>query len=452
MPTDLPRKIVTAAKEQIQRLRRASSETLRRIAAAAKLQIRALKSDPVGTLRRDSTAARTQIQELQRQPKRLTKAGLAILVLATLAAATPWLSLSRLMHAYLIGVCFWLSISLGALFFVVLQHLTRARWSVVVRRIAELIASTLPTTGWLMLPIVVPLLFGSASLYKWNDQAIREADPLVIVKAPYLNAPFFTLRCVIYFVAWSAMARFYLRKSTEQDRTNDFAPTQSMRFWSGPCMLIFAITVNFAAFDWLMSLDPHWFSTIFGVYFFAGCAVAIFAAIPLAAAVLQGQGAIQNEITTEHYHDLGKLLFGFTFFWAYIAFSQFLLIWYANIPEETVWFLRRQQHGWQYVAVVLIMGHFALPFFGLMSRASRRNRSVLTAWAMVLLVMHWVDLYWVAMPSASPKSAWPGMVELFTLVGVGAIWTASLLQRLDGAVLIPTGDPYLAESLEFHNV
>ena len=217
-------------------------------------------------------------------------------------------------------------------------------------------------------------------------------------------------------------------------------------------MIAFAATVNFATFDWLMSLDPHWFSTIFGIYFFAGAVVAVFATLTLVSALLQRFGYLDRAITVEHYHDLGKLLFGFMFFWAYIAFSQFLLIWYANIPEETVWYLHRQQHGWQYVGILLIAGHFLLPFFGLMSRSARRNQSVLVFWSVFLLAMHWVDLYWLVIPTVSPERVSLGAMELLTLLGIGAIWVGAFAGKLEGTALVPTGDPHLGESLAFHNV
>ena len=393
-----------------------------------------------------------KIQDLGVLPARITTLGLAVLAIAFGLGLWSSIGLTRLMHAYLLSVSFFLSISLGALFFVVLQHLTAASWSVAIRRIAELLTSAIPTLGLLMLPIVVPMLFGSAHLYSWNDETLRASDQLIQGKAPYLNASFFALRCLLYFAVWIVIANYYRGKSQQQDTTADLAVSANMRKWSGPAMIAFAATINFAAFDWLMSLDPHWFSTIFGIYFFAGCAVAVFATLTIVTALLQRFGLVTEVITTEHYHDLGKLLFGFTFFWAYIAFSQFLLIWYANIPEETVWFLHRQQHGWQFIGLLLIGGHFLLPFFGLMSRSSRRNRASLLFWSVFLFVMHWVDLFWLITPSASPESVSIGLAEVLTLIGVGTICVATILRQAESKPLVPTGDPALAKSLAFHNV
>jgi hypothetical protein len=281
---------------------------------------------------------------------------------------------------------------------------------------------------------------------------VRRSDPLIQGKVAYLNAPFFAIRCVLYLSAWILLARFYLRNSLRQDTTADPSLTAQMRRWSGPSLILFALTVNFAAFDWLMSLDAHWFSTIFGVYYFAGCAVAIFAALPLAVVWLQRNGYLAPQVTTEHYHDLAKLLFGFIFFWAYIAFSQYLLIWYANIPEETGWFYVRQHGGWQYVSLLLIFGHFLIPFLGLMSRSVRRHRPTLVFWCVFMLAMHWIDLFWLVMPTASPDSAVPAATDILCLLGVGALWLASVLRVAPSVRLLPTGDPHLQDSLAFHNV
>lgn len=217
-------------------------------------------------------------------------------------------------------------------------------------------------------------------------------------------------------------------------------------------MLAFAISVNFAAFDLLMSLDPHWFSTIYGIYFFSGCVVASLAALTLLVVFLQSHGMLRREVTIEHFHDLGKLLFGFVFFWGYIAFSQYLLIWYANIPEETGWYAVRQQHGWQFIGLSLLVGHLILPFCGLMSRAARRNRQALVVWSAFLLVMHAIDLYWLIVPTVSPANARPSLFDGLCLLGVTLIWLSVTLKALGKYRLLSSGDPYLEHSIAFHNV
>jgi hypothetical protein len=201
-----------------------------------------------------------------------------------------------------------------------------------------------------------------------------------------------------------------------------------------------------------MSLDAHWFSTIYGIYYFGGSMVAFFAAACLAIAWLRRMGLLRELVGTEHLHDFGKLLFGFNCFWAYIAFSQYLLIWYSNIPEETQWYLRRQQNGWGVISLVLIFGHFAIPFLGMMSREVKRNLAAMTFWSVWLLGMHWLDLYWLAVPQASPAGPTLGLMDLACFVGCGGLFAASWLWLAGSCPLVPVRDPRLPESLAFHNI
>jgi hypothetical protein len=216
--------------------------------------------------------------------------------------------------------------------------------------------------------------------------------------------------------------------------------------------MAFAVTVCFAAFDWLMSLDPHWYSTIFGVYFFSGCAVGVTALLVVLVSLAQRRGGLDRAVTVEHYHDLGKLLFTFVFFWGYIAFSQYMLIWYANIPEETRWLVVRESHGWQWVGVLLLFGHLLVPFLGLLSRHVRRSRAALTGWAVFLLVMHWVDLYWLVMPTFQEEYLPFGLADVLCLIGLGSLYLAAVVHVAADHSLVPLRDPRLDESLVFHNV
>lgn len=204
-----------------------------------------------------------------------------------------------------------------------------------------------------------------------------------------------------------------------------------------------------------MSLDPHWFSTIYGVYYFAGSVMSFMAVLGILSVGLQKQGLLKEAITVEHLHDIGKLMFGFMCFWAYIAMSQYLLIWYANIPEETVWYKARQEHGWQYVSILLIAGHFAIPFVGFVSRYAKRNATTLVFWSVLLLVMQWVDLFWLVYPNFIAEGQFQAppvpFVELAALIGVGGVWLAGILYFAADKPLIPLKDPRLAESLAFHN-
>ncbi len=358
----------------------------------------------------------------------------------------------RFFFAYLVAFVFFLTISLGSLFFVTVQHLTRAGWSVTVRRIAEVMAQNLLLMALLSLVIIVPMLMGNDALYAWVNHAKVETDHLLHAKAPYLNLPFFLVRCGIYFGFWVLLARFFIKRSTAQDTSGDATITSTMQKVSAPAMIGFALTLTFASFDFVMSLDPYWFSTIFGVYIFAGCAMSFFATFALTCMALQKSGRLATAISTEHYHDIGKLLFAFLFFWGYIAFSQFMLIWYSNVPEETEWYQHRMHGGWGWLGVVLILGHFFVPFLGLLSRHIKRRRVTLAFWAVFLLAMHYVDLYWLVVPTYSHVTVPFGLIDILALVGIGGLWLAGFALAGKGRALLPLRDPRLPEAMHFENI
>ena len=241
-----------------------------------------------------------------------------------------------------------------------------------------------------------------------------------------------------------------LNYAMSQDESGDPAITVGLERLAAPGIAIFALTATFFSFDWLMSLNPLWSSTIFGVYFFAGCAVGFFALLPVLVAGLQARGYATSAVTAEHYHDMGKLVFAFVVFWAYIAFCQYLLIWYANLPEETSWYFVRQSGGWLWVSLLLLFGHFVLPFVLLLSRVPKRHPRVLVAAATWTLLMHWVDLYWLVKPGRTPGM--PGALDLLCFVAVGGLAFAAIALRLRTAPVVPLKDPRLPESLRFENV
>ena len=378
--------------------------------------------------------------------------GIAALMAAAALSYGRAADFQGFLYAYLTSFLFFVTISLGALFFVLLQHLTRAGWSVVVRRIAELLAGNIVILSVLALVIVIPTLMGSGTLYVWADSAKVLADETLRAKAGYLNGPFFAVRIVAYFAVWVWLARYYLGRSAAQDATGDASLTTAMEKRSAPAMVGFALTVTFAAFDLIMSLDPLWYSTIFGVYVFAGCAVAFFAALALLMMLFEQGGRLRRIVTVEHYHDVGKLLFAFVFFWGYIAFSQFLLIWYANIPEETRWYRLRFAGGWLVMAVVLLFGHFLVPFAGLLSRAAKRQKVQLAFWSTCLLVMHYVDLYWLIVPNQHARGVPFGLVDLLCLAGLAGLYVAGFLILGRKRLLVPVRDPRLSESIDFENI
>lgn len=382
----------------------------------------------------------------------------ALVVAIVAAAAALWLGHARgdeyrrFQHSWLVACAFFLTISLGGLFFTILQHVVRAGWSVAVRRVAELVGANTLVTALLVAPLVVLAALGDGSLWPWADAEHAHAHPLIAKKAAFLDGGFFAARCVVYFGAWWLLGRWLLRRSLEQDSAADAAPTIALERRAAPALIVFALTINFAAFDLLMSLDPEWYSTIFGVYVFAGSVVAFVAAAILVLRFLQARGALAGSVTTEHYHDLGKLLFAFVFFWSYIAFSQFMLIWYADLPEETRWFQARLDGPWKVASLVLLAGHFALPFAGLVSRHAKRRLGVLTFWAAWLLAMHAVDLFWLVMPGAQSEGFLIAPLDVAAFVAVGAAWLFGLARLAGDHSLVPVGDPRLHESLAFENV
>ena len=360
--------------------------------------------------------------------------------------------LTRFLHSYLVSFAYFASLSLGALFFVALQHACRAGWSVAVRRIAELLAANILTVAALFLPILLSVILGSSALYEWLDAEHVAADPILSHKHVYLNAPFFILRSLVYFGVWGGLAWFFWRRSLDQDESGDTNLTLKMERVSYPGLFLFALTLTFAAIDWLMSLTPHWYSTIIGVYYFSGAIVGALAMMILLLVVLQKRGRLASVVSIEHYHDLGKLLFGFIVFWGYIAFSQYMLIWYANIPEETVWYLPRQQGPWVIVSLLLLFGHLIIPFFGLMSREIKRHKALLGFWAVWMLVVHWLDMFYLVMPNVKSDGLPLGLVDLCCLAGCGLLYLAGLLWLAGNRSLVPVGDPRLRESLKFENL
>ncbi len=386
--------------------------------------------------------------------------GLMLLVVGVLIGLFAGAGGRFTMSAYLTAFTYVLSISLGSLFFVLIQHLCRAGWSVVVRRVAEMMMIAIPALAILFLPILLTVWMGGGTLFAWGDPnfAADHGVPLVTwaEKTRYLNGTWFTVRSIIYLIAWSAIAIFYFSLSRRQDETGEVTLTERMQARSGPAVIAFSLITTFAAFDWLMSLAPMWFSTMFGVYIFAGSVLAAHCAIAAFVFWLQSRGAIREEVTIEHYHDLGKLMFGFVFFWTYISFSQYMLIWYANIPEETEWFYTRQRGPWATVSIMLVFFHWMLPFLGLMSRHVRRRPALVCFWAVYILVMHFIDIYWIVMPEAgSGLGSLVGIItSVLMTVGMvslylgGVLWFASANQ----VRVLAVRDPRLPESLAFENL
>ncbi|MBM4006913.1 MAG: quinol:cytochrome C oxidoreductase [Planctomycetes bacterium] len=418
-------------------------------------------------------AAAISGERLAPRSRVLTIAGIVLLVAGFAMVRTdPGFAAKAWLQAWLFAV----SLSLGALFFVIIQHLTRAGWSVVVRRVAECIAANLLWLWLGFLPIAWLWFDGRLdTLFPWaNLDHLREVAPeeaaLVGKKVAFLNPGFFMIRAASYLLVWALLARFFLSNSVAQDSDRSVARSEKMGKWAGPAAILFGLTTTFASFDWIMSLNPAWFSTMFGVYFFAACCAGGFSAIALMSLRAQSRGLLKDVVTPEHYQDLGKMLFGFGIvFWAYIAFSQYMLIWYGNVPEETTWFMARQIGQWRIVSAALLFGHFVIPFLFLISRWTKRWRGTLTFGVAWMLVFHWVDLAYLIQPviphdigkydtydallaayanEAAPVLN-PGLIALSA--GMLFLLVGRTLARLVRTGLLCKGDPRLAESLRFEN-
>ena len=322
----------------------------------------------------------------------------------------------------------------------------------------------------LFLPILIPLLFGSEQVYSWNAEGwsiqgteaektaiLNESQfgpPIEELKAVFLNRGFFGVRTVIYFAIWGFMAWFFFSNSRKQDKTGDKNLTKRMQAFSGPAMIVFAATLVFSSFDFEMSLEPLWFSTMFPVYYFAGSTLSALAAICLVCMLLQRSGRVTDEITVDHYHDLAKLMFSFVVFWGYIAFCQFMLIWYANIPEETFWFdWRINKSGWMTLSLILLFGHLVIPLLGIMARTVRRNKTFMFFASIFILIMHYIDHYWLVMPQAFPdhRFSFNPLADLGCAVGIIGLFAAIFFLIARDRPLVPLKDPRLGEALNFHN-
>jgi hypothetical protein len=349
----------------------------------------------------------------------------------------------RLAFSYLTAVLFVTSIATGALGWLMLHHLTGAVWSVALRRLLENLARPLV---WLVL-LFVPVAMSLRLLYPWAGSSNAE----LARKSLWLNPLFFDIRMAVYLASWALLATLLARMSTRQDHTGDPALGRSMKSTSAWGMLVLGLTTSLAAFDWLMTLDPHWSSTIFGVYFWAGSLVSSLAALVTVVLGCRAAGWLRSTVTVEHLHDLGKLLFGFVIFWAYIAFSQYFLIWYANLPEETEWYVIRRSGSWNTLSWALVLGHFVVPFVVLLFRATKRSPYWLGFIAIWVLVFHYLDLFWLVMPALHPEGIEPHWLDaslLLTLVFICALVVAFACGKRP---LVPVGDPRLSESIAFRN-
>ncbi|MBX6311345.1 MAG: hypothetical protein IRY99_00245 [Isosphaeraceae bacterium] len=349
--------------------------------------------------------------------------------------------------SYLVAYLFWVGIALGCVSITMLHHLVGGSWGWPVRRPLESGAMTIIPMAVLFLPLVL----GMQTLYPWARPEAGH-DPILLHKRAYLNPGGFVLRAVIDFGLWGVFAYLLNRWSLQQDRMADIAPTRRLRTLSGPGLAILFLTASFAAIDWIMSIEPHWYSSIYGAMIIVGMGLETFAFAIVVASLLARYEPVRSVATPTRFQDLGNLMLAFVMLWAYIAFSQFLIIWCGNLTEEIPWYLRRTRGGWQYVALALILFHFFAPFFFLLFRETKRRLPLLMGVALAIIVMHLVDLFWLVIPPYAGTNPTYTLIDLFVVliatVGIGGIWVTFFLRQLKGKPLIPLHDPDINPDVE----
>ncbi|HET9705287.1 MAG TPA: hypothetical protein VFP85_14695 [Vicinamibacterales bacterium] len=364
-----------------------------------------------------------------------------------LAVAGLFISgLDRFYQAYLVAYTFWMGVILGSMALLMVQHLSGGVWGIVLRRPFEAAVRTLPIMTALFLPIVV----GMHSIYEWSHAGITDTDPIIAAKALYLNTPFFIARQVVYFAVWNLICHLLTRWSAEHDRTGDPALLAKLSRLSGAGLVAYFITVTFAMVDWTMSVNPHWFSTIWGMLYIGGQGLSAFA-FGICVLVLLAQTAPLNRVlTSNHFHDLGKFLFAFLMLWAYLSFSQFLIIWSANIPEEIPHYLTRWENTWKFLSIFIVVGHFIVPYALLLSRDLKRNAGKLRVIATWILCARVAEYYWHVAPELHRDGFTVSLLDVALPLALGGLFISLFVSQLGGRALLPINDPALEKALHHH--
>ncbi|HKG23844.1 MAG TPA: hypothetical protein VKC34_18220 [Blastocatellia bacterium] len=370
---------------------------------------------------------------------------------AVLSLAGAVFNLAAFFRSYLLAFMFWAGIALGSLAILMVQHMSGGAWGIMIRRVLESSTRTFPLIALFFIPVAVGIPF----LYIWSDPHVVASNPHLEHKAHYyLNVPFFLARAVVYFAAWFFLANMLNKLSLEQDRTGDKGLIRSMQTISGPGLVLFGATVTFASVDWVMSLEPEWFSTIYGILFMGSQALTAMAFTIAVIVLLSSWEPMASLLQPRHLHDLGKLMLAFIMLWAYFHLSQFLIIWSGNLPEETPWYIRRMNGGWQYVGLAILLFHFVLPFVMLLSRDLKRNARLIAVVAGLIFVMRFVDLSWIILPAYGEHDGGAGLASwlyypmaIVAAAGLGGLWLAYFLFQLKKRPLLPVRDPNLENAL-----
>jgi len=380
------------------------------------------------------------IPDLGRHQQRLLGAGAAGLVVCSIGLAS---NRPQFFQSYLMAYMLVLGATLGCLALGLVHQLSGGAWGVVIRRPIGAATRTLPVLTVLFLPIV----FGMHDLYSWTHADIVARDEALQWKRLYLNTPFFIVRAAIYFLVWNGVIFFMNRWSLEQDRTADPRLARRMQMASGGGLLAYGLTITFASFDWMMSLEPHWYSTIYGVLIMGGQGLTALAFLIIVLAWLSRRAPLNTIVAPAHFHDLANLTLAFVMLWAYFSFSQYLIIWSGNLPEEIDWYVHRLDTGWRAVGTSLIVFHFAVPFALLLSRTIKRQGSFIMKVAIGILVVRLIDLFWLIAPTFHPDGVSVSWLDLALPLSLGSLWLGCFVWQLRGRAILPVHDPQFDEAL-----
>ncbi len=375
---------------------------------------------------------------LMRNLLRLALVGAAVTVVGLfLAPQRTWPNM-------LLAMYYIMSLGLGAILFIALQYVSNAGWSVALRRVPEAMTSVLPLGGALLLLT----FFGIHALYEWSHTEVVVDDPILSAKTFWLNTPFFVGRALLYFGLWWFLARKIVALSKHQDANGMVEIGAKNKRYSAAFIVVFAFTFSLASMDWIMSLEPHWYSTIFGIYNFAGLFQTALAAMTILVIMLKRRGPLREVVTADHLHNLGKLVFAFSTFWMYIWFSQYMLIWYANIPEEVTYLINREQGTWVIFTIVNVVFNWAIPFIVLLPQWTKKHEGLLLRVCVIIMIGHWIDLVWMILPpfmSAGPELfVW----EMAPMLGAVTAFFYMTFRALSRGNIVPAKDPMLVESLQ----
>ncbi len=404
---------------------------------------------------RSLTGLKITTADLGNWPKMSLLTGIIGLIITAIILGLNWNSENHtglFLRSYLVGFIFWFNMAAGCLFWLMVHHLSGGAWGVMIRRVLETGAKMMV---WSLL-FIIPILFGMHQIYEWTHTDVVKLDPVLSQKAPYLNQTGFLIRLVIYAIIWGFLAYRLSAISSRQDNAVDPKTTISMKRISGPGLVIFFMTMTFAAIDWLLSLEPHFFSTMYGPVVMTGQALGSMAFVVSVMVLLVRFSPMRERLNSGHVHDLGNFLLAATMFWAYVNFSQFLIIWSANLAEEVPYYLRRMTGGWGWIGAGLIAFHFFAPFLLLLNRGVKKNLNVLVKVAAFIIFLRFLDLCYLILPSAHQAPTYEGHLDILSIlvaaiavIGVGGIWLFLFFRLLVQRPLLPINEPYLQEALNF---